>query len=285
MPLRLDSRPVGDVMVVQCTGRIVAGAEVQSLQFLLEKIWSKHHEAVLQLEQVEFVDSSGLGALVRLLSTARANGYDLKLCALPQHVRTTLEMTNLLPLFKTYDSEAEAIVAAYLGSHSSADSGDKQLNILCVYDSADVRALLGEVLCRAGYQAVTTGNVNDAKILLKATKAKVVILGANLQSVHGASTNKAFEEIDPAASLIVLDSGFDAQDPGQATAKLLHIIRSRTTGSKRSKSPRRWCARTRLTCWWWIRSRPWCRKPNSTAKWATATWDCRRGSCRRRCAS
>lgn len=226
MPLRLDSRSVGDVMVVQCTGRIVAGAEVHSLQSLLEKVWPRHHQVVLQLERVEFLDSSGLGALVRMASTARANGYDLKLCALPQQVRKTLEVTILLSLFKTYDSEAEAIVAAYLGSRSSSNSTEKQLSILCVYDSADVRALLGEVLCRAGYQAVTTGNVNDAKILLKATKAKVVVLGANLQSVYGASTKKAFEEIDPAASLIVLDSGFGAEDPGQAATKLLGMIRS-----------------------------------------------------------
>jgi anti-sigma B factor antagonist len=232
MPLRLDSRPVGDVMVVQCIGRIVAGAEVQSLQFLLEKVWPKHREVVLQLERVEFLDSSGLGALVRLISTARTNGYELKLCALPQHVRKTLEMTNLLSLFKTYDSESEAIVAAYLGSRSSLDeSGEKQLSILCVYDSADVRALLGEVLCRAGYRAVTTGNVNDAKILLKATKAKLVVLGANLQWVHGTSTNKAFEEIDPAASVLVLDPSFGAQDPGEAATKLLEIIRSRTAGN------------------------------------------------------
>ena len=232
MALRLESRPVGDVMVVQCTGRIVAGADVHSLQFLLEKIWAKHHEVVLQLERVEFLDSSGLGALVRLASTARANGGDLKLCALPPQVRKTLELTSLLSLFETYESEAEAIVAAYLGSRYSKDkSGEKQLSILCVYDSADVRALLGEVLCRAGYRAVTTGNVNDAKILLKATKAKLIVLGANMQSVHGVSTKKLCEEIDPEASLVVLDAGFGEQDPGEGATKLLEIIRSRTAGS------------------------------------------------------
>lgn len=231
MPLRLDSRPVGDVMVVQCVGRIVAGAEVQSLQFHLEKIWPRRHEVVLQMERVEFVDSSGLGALVRLVSTAHANGCDLKLCALPPAVRKTLELTNLLSLFKTYNSEAEAIVAAYLGSRSRDDGGEKRPSILCVYDSADVRALLGEILCRAGYQAVTTGNVNDAKILLKATKAKLIVLGASLQWMYGASTKKAFEEIDPEVALIGLDENFDKQDPGEAAAKLLEMIRSHTAGS------------------------------------------------------
>jgi anti-sigma B factor antagonist len=232
MPLRLDSRPVGDIMVVKCSGRIVAGADVHSLQLLLGKVLPQHHEVVLQLERVEFIDSSGLGALVRLVSTARSSGSDLKLCALPMQVQKTLEMTNLISLFEIYDSEAEAIVAAYLGSRYAKDKGDeKQLRILCVYDSADVRALLGEVLCRAGYKAVTTGNVHDAQILLKATKAKLVVLGANMQSVHGASTRKAMEEIDPAVSLVVLDESFGAQDPGEAATKLLETIRTRTTGT------------------------------------------------------
>ncbi|HUO25674.1 MAG TPA: anti-sigma factor antagonist [Candidatus Aquilonibacter sp.] len=231
MPLRMDSRPVGDVIVVRCDGRIVAGPEVQSLQFHLEKISPKHHDVVLQMERVEFVDSSGLGALVRLVSKAQAHGCDLKLCAVPSAVRKTLQLTNLLPLFRTYDTEAEAIVAAYLGSRFRDEAGEKRPRILCVYDSADVRALLGEVLCRAGYQAVTTGNVNDAKILLTATKAKLIVLGASLQSVYGASTKKAFEEIDPELAVIGLDENFGEQDPGEATAKLLEIIRSRTAGS------------------------------------------------------
>jgi anti-sigma B factor antagonist len=237
MPLRLDSRPVGDVIVVQCAGRITAGADVHSLQAQLEKVLPRHHDVVLQLERVDFVDSSGLGALVRLVSTARTNGGDLKLCALQQQVRKTLEITNLLSLFETYDSEAEAIVAAYLGSRYSRDKSGGKQHILCVYDSADVRALLGEVLCRAGHNAVTTGNVYDAQILLKATKAKLVILGANMQSVHGASTRKAMEEIDPTVSLLVLDEDFAAQDPGKATARLLEAIHSRNPTDTSNHTP------------------------------------------------
>lgn len=229
MPLRLDSRPVGDVMVVQCNGRIVAGGDVHSLQLYVRKVLPQYHDIVLQLERVEFVDSSGLGALVRLLSTARTNGGDLRLCALQPQVRRVLEITKLLSLFDTYDTEADAIVAAYLGSRYSTDeSGGKQLRVLCVYDSDDVRALLGEVLCRAGYKGVSTGNIHDAQILLQATKAKLVVLGANLQSVHGVPTRKAMEEIDPSVSLVVLDEDFAVQDPGEAATNLLEAIRSRT---------------------------------------------------------
>ena len=228
MPLNLDSRPVGDVMVVRCDGRIVAGAEVHALQLYLRSLLLQHHDVVLQLERVDYVDSSGLGALVRQVSTARTNGGDLRLCTLQRPVRRILELTKLLALFEVYDSEAEAIIAAYLGSRYSRDTDEKQPRILCVYDSVDVRALLGEVLCRAGYKALTAGNVHDAKILLKATKAKLIVLGANLQSVHGVSTKKVIEEIDSEVSLVVLDEDFAAQNPGEAATKLLETIRSLT---------------------------------------------------------
>ena len=238
MPLRLDSRPVGDVIVVQCDGRIVVGAESNSLQSQLLRLLPQHHDIVLQLERVGYIDSSGLGALVRLLTTARSNGGDLKLCALQPPVRRILEMTNLISLFEIFDTEADAIVAAYLGSRYAKDaSGEKQLHILLVYDSVDIRTLLREVLNRAGHKAVTTGNMHDAKILLKATKAKLVVLGANMQTVEGESAKTAMEQIDPAVSLIVLDANFAAQDPGESATKLLETVRSRAAGMVQVPNP------------------------------------------------
>jgi anti-sigma B factor antagonist len=228
MPLIMNSRPVGDVVVVQCNGRIVAGAEVFSLQARIAEVLPKHSDVVLQLEQVDFIDSSGLGALVRLVSGAREKGGDIKLCAVQPKVRKTLEMTNLLALFETYDSEAEAITAAYLGSrYSKNKSGDAQSRVLCVCDSVLVATFLREVLCAAGYNALTISNVADARILLKATKAKLIVLGANLQSVHGKPAKTIFEEIDPSVALVVLDPDFERQDPGECATTLLGNIRTR----------------------------------------------------------
>jgi len=225
MPLTMNSRPVGEVMIVQCNGRIVAGSEVFSLQAHIGDVLPNYGDVVLQLENVGFVDSSGLGALVRLVSTARSKGGDIKLCGVQPQLRKTLQMTSLLTMFETYESEAEAIIAAYLGSRYSREKGNQQFRVLCVYDSLNVRTFLREVLCRAGYSALTTANVPDAKILLKATKAKLAILGANMQSVHGTPTKKLFEEIDPAISLIVLDANFEKQDPGECVEELLETVR------------------------------------------------------------
>jgi len=203
----------------------VAGNEVFTLHAQVGDSIAKYGDVVLQLDQVDFVDSSGLGALVRLMQAARSRGGDIKLSGLTPRIRKTLEMTNLLAQFESYDSVEEAITAAYLGSrYSPGKAGDARPRILCVYESNDVCAFLREVLCSAGYNALTTVNLDDARILLKATKAKLVVLSSRMQSSYGKPTRKMFEEIDPAISLHVLDENFASQDPGEAAAKLLNSV-------------------------------------------------------------
>jgi anti-sigma B factor antagonist len=225
MQLRLESRPVGDVLVMECHGRIVAGNEVFTLHARVGDSIEKYGDVVLQLDQVEFVDSSGLGALVRLVQAARAKGGDLKLSGLPPRIRKVLEMTSLLAQFETYETIEEAITAAYLGSrYSRGKTGDARPRLLCVYASTDVCTFLREVLCSAGYNAMTTTTANDAQILLKATKAKVVVFSAGIQGQRGKSLEKTLQEIDPAVSLVVLDENFASQDPGEAAEKLLSDV-------------------------------------------------------------
>jgi anti-sigma B factor antagonist len=225
MLLRLESRPVGDVLVIQCQGRIVAGKEVYTLHSYVGDSFIKYGDVVLQLDQVEFVDSSGLGALVRLMQAARSKGGDLKLSGLPPRIRKVMEMTSLLAQFETYDSVEEAITAAYLGSrYSRGKTGDARPRMLCVYESTDVRTFLREVLCSAGYNALTTATIDDARILLKATKAKLVVIPARMQSLHGRPTRQVLEEIDPTVCLLVLDENFASEDPGEAAERLLSDV-------------------------------------------------------------
>ena len=68
---------------------------------------------------------------------------------------------------------------------------------------------------------MTIATVDDARILLKATKAKLVVVSARMQSVHGRPTRKALEEVDPTVSLLMLEDNFASQDPGEAAEKLL----------------------------------------------------------------
>lgn len=222
MQLRLESRPVGDVVVIQCHGRIVSGNEVFTLHARVADAIEKYGDVVLQLDGVEFVDSSGLGAMMRLVQAARSKGGDLKLSGVPAKVHKVLKLTNLLAQFEVYDSIEEAITAAYLGSrYSRGKTGDARPRMLCVYGSTDVCTFLREVLCAAGYNAMTTMSVDDGQILLKATKAKLVVISSRMQSVHGKPIRKALDEIDPSVALLVLDENFATEDPGEAAEKLL----------------------------------------------------------------
>jgi anti-sigma B factor antagonist len=228
MQLRLESRPIGDVLIIQCHGRIVAGKEVYTMHSYVGDSYIKYPDVVLQLDQVELIDSSGLGALVRLMQAARTKGGDLKLSGVPPRIHKTMQMTNLLSQFETYESVEEAITAAYLGSkYSRCKTGDARPRMLCVCESTDVGTFLREVLCSAGYNALITASVDDARILLKATKAKLVVIPARMQIVRGKPTKQALEEIDPAVSVLVLDEHFATQDPGEAAETLLSGVSSR----------------------------------------------------------
>jgi len=225
MQLRLESRPVGDVLIVECQGRIVSGNEVFTLHARVGDSLDKYSDVVLQLDHVEFLDSSGLGALVRLMQAARSKGKDLKLSGLPPNIRKVLQMTSLLAQFETYNTVEEAVTAAYLGSrYSRGKTGDARPTVLCVYASADVCTFLREVLCSAGYNALTTTTINDGQILLKATKAKLVVVSSGIYSVRGKSIERTLQEIDPTVALLVLDENFATQDPGEAAEKLLSDV-------------------------------------------------------------
>jgi DNA-binding NtrC family response regulator len=87
------------------------------------------------------------------------------------------------------------------------------------------------MLSSAGYNALTASNVSDARVLLKATRAKLVVLSSRLQTCHGQSTRRLLEDIDPAVTIHLLDDDFGSQDPGEAAGKLIQAI-----GSYRQKS-------------------------------------------------
>ncbi len=81
MQLTLQTQHAGDVVIVRCRGRIVSGDEVRFLQLELEKLTDVTRNVVLQLADVTYVDSGGLGALVRIFGVLRAERGDLKMPA------------------------------------------------------------------------------------------------------------------------------------------------------------------------------------------------------------
>ena len=226
MPLSLQHRRVGDITVVKCIGRIVEGAESAALKQYLDDLLRDYSDIILDLDEVQFIDSGGLGLLVRLHTRARAANGDLKLCAVPAKIGEVLRITHLSTIFESHGSEAEAISAFYQPSKSSGVPYRFDTDILCVETSADVLAYVRELLKQAGYGVTTADNLPDALTLLNATRPKMVVISADLRAATGTQTADAFQRLADARSVVELPADFSSHDAGEAGHQLLDQIRA-----------------------------------------------------------
>jgi anti-sigma B factor antagonist len=116
MALKLETHEVDGVTIVSCQGRIVFGEESTYLRENLKRILSSSRQVVLNLSNVSYIDSGGLGTLVGVYSSARASGADIKLTGLGQRLRDVLQITKLVTVFEVYDNEQQAIAAFQRGA-------------------------------------------------------------------------------------------------------------------------------------------------------------------------
>jgi anti-sigma B factor antagonist len=223
-PLRLalDTREVGHVTIVQCNGRIVAGGESESLRAHVAWLLRDRRSIVLHLGEVGFIDSSGLGTIVRTLTSTRQARGDLKLCNVPEHVRKVLEMSHLTKLFDTHDSEEKAVAAFYRPEARAETPLLSGRSVLVLDNNADVLAYLRELLRRAGYDVHTSNRMADALILMRVTHFDLLLLGPAVTA--SPSAQQAFKDKCAGVSVIELGSEFSTRDAGEATSGLLEKI-------------------------------------------------------------
>lgn len=112
MALKMTSREVDGVSVLALDGRIVLGEESNALREKVKSLIAEgKKKTVLNMNNVTFIDSAGLGTLVALHHSARSNGAQLKLCHLGTKFREVLQITKLLTVFDVYDTEAAAVAS------------------------------------------------------------------------------------------------------------------------------------------------------------------------------
>ena len=111
MSLKVETRQLDGVTVVSCHGRIILGEESAGMRETLKRALTSSRQLVLDLSGVSYIDSSGLGTLVGVYSSARAAGADIKLAGLNQRLRDLLQITKLVTVFEVYDTVQEAVAA------------------------------------------------------------------------------------------------------------------------------------------------------------------------------
>jgi anti-sigma B factor antagonist len=222
MPLSMDTRIVGKVAVVRCNGRITAGVDSEALRVHISGMFGNHKYFVLHLGDVNFIDSSGLGTVVRLLSSTRRLHGDLKLCSVPPLIEKTLKVTNLHTLLETHPSEESAITAFYHRSKIAEGETRRGPAIVCVDKNADVLAYLRELLRQRGYDVHTTNSLCDAQILIRVARPLVLLVGPNVAGSQGAE--QSFAAVRKTVPVIDLGTDFSTLEAGEAASRLLETI-------------------------------------------------------------
>ncbi len=112
MALKFTVREVDGVGVVALDGRIVLGEESNALRERVKAMLAEgKKKIVLNMNNITFIDSAGLGTLVALHHSARTQGAGLKLCHLGAKFEEVLQITKLVTVFDVYDTEAAAVAS------------------------------------------------------------------------------------------------------------------------------------------------------------------------------
>ena len=110
MSVTLNSRQVGDVTVIDVAGRITLGEGSSALRDAIRDLVAKGGKKILlNLGEVNYIDSSGIGELVSSFTTVSNSGGALKLLNLTKRVKDLLQITKLYTVFEVFDDEASAL--------------------------------------------------------------------------------------------------------------------------------------------------------------------------------
>lgn len=225
MPLVLESQLFSGVAVIRCRGRIVVGDEVSLLQQEVEKHRLETAKYLLDLGEVTYLDSGGLGALVRLMGILRAHRGDLRLCCASPFVYDVLKATNLLGVFTLFPTEREGLAsftersARHGGAAFSADT-----TILCIDPSRDLLSYISAVLKHAGFEVRTSCHLADASILLGVVRPSAVICGPGVVA-NGAAFEK-FRHLDSRIRFLMLPPDFHTSHASDAGVGLVKQVQT-----------------------------------------------------------
>ena len=110
MSVKLTTRQVGDVTVIDATGRITLGEAASSFRDEIKNLAAKgEKKLLLNLSDVSYIDSSGIGEMVSSFTTVTNHGGQLKLLGLNKRVKDLLQITKLYTVFEVFDDEASAV--------------------------------------------------------------------------------------------------------------------------------------------------------------------------------
>ena len=122
--MQIDERVVDDVTILDLKGKMTLGEGDELLKDKINSLASQgHKKIVLNLEAVPYIDSAGLGEIVRTYTSISRQGGKLKLLNVSKRIYDLLVITKLVTIFDSYEGEAEAVKSFAASSRSAASPG------------------------------------------------------------------------------------------------------------------------------------------------------------------
>jgi len=108
--MEIEQRTVGEIVILDLRGKITLGEGDELLKDKVNSLVNQgHKKVILHLAAVPYIDSAGLGEIVRTYTTVSRQGGSLKLLNLTKRITDLLAITKLLTVFETYDTENDAV--------------------------------------------------------------------------------------------------------------------------------------------------------------------------------
>ena len=110
--MKIETRTMGDVCILDCSGKITLGEGTMVVRNRVrDLVHSGVKKIVLNLGDVNYIDSSGIGELMSTYTTVTSNGGQMKLLNLTKKIRELLTITKLLTVFQVFDNEKAAVAS------------------------------------------------------------------------------------------------------------------------------------------------------------------------------
>jgi anti-sigma B factor antagonist len=110
--MKIEMRTIGDIRILDCSGKITLGEGTMAVRNTVRDILKDNgKKIILNLANVNYIDSSGIGELVSTYTTVTNSGGQLKLLNLTKKINELLQITKLLTVFQVFDSETAAVAS------------------------------------------------------------------------------------------------------------------------------------------------------------------------------
>lgn len=224
MSLTLSSRTCGNVFILDCEGRIMAGHTSTTLEEALEQAEQEHCCMVLNLSKVTRVDSMGLGLLVRHAYRLHNRRGAIRLAEVQPFVTHLIGITKLSEFLVCYPTE-QAAIESFLGPCPPPAEEIRPGPTLLVFDqSPDLCVFVRSVLTQHGFRVKTVSSLRDARVLLCCDPVDYILVGPCNAQLSSQTALQELTSLAPKASALQLGPDFHANDAAQAAQTLLQMM-------------------------------------------------------------